>query len=105
MLENIKNYRGDIWQGDGDAIIFVGMRIYPHTPLQLIAEQDGVIPEGSDLLKPKFYISPLIKEVELFQLVRDYAKRNPRWMIPGLGLNNPDGFSEMSNVQFALYQK
>ncbi|KKN26198.1 hypothetical protein LCGC14_0877090 [marine sediment metagenome] len=104
-LETIKSFKGNLWQGDGDVLVFVGMRIYPHTPLQLIAEQEGIIQKDENLLKPKFYISPKIKEVDLFQIVRKYGLVNPRWIMPGLGLNNPDGFAEMSNVQFALYQK
>ncbi|MFX1383585.1 MAG: B12-binding domain-containing radical SAM protein [Promethearchaeota archaeon] len=104
-LESIKSHKGNLWQGDGDVIVFVGMRIYPHTPLQLIAEEEGIIQIGENLLKPRFYISPKIKEVDLFKVVRNYGKANPRWMMPGLGFNNPEGFDEMSNVQFALYQK
>ncbi|MFX1273870.1 MAG: B12-binding domain-containing radical SAM protein [Promethearchaeota archaeon] len=104
-LESIKSHKGNLWQGDGDVIVFVGMRIYPHTPLQLIAEEEGIIQLGENLLKPRFYISPKIKEVDLFKVVRNYGKANPRWMMPGLGFNNPEGFDEMSNVQFALYQK
>jgi len=104
-LETIESFKGNLWQGDGDIIVFIGMRIYPHTPLQLIAEQEGVIQKGENLLKPKFYISPKIKEVDLFQIVRKYGAANPRWMMPGLGFNNPEGFAEMSDVQFALYQK
>ena len=104
-LETIDSFKGNLWQGDGDMIIFIGMRIYPHTPLQKISEQEGIIEKGYNLLKPKFYISPKIKEVELFQIVRKYGLANPRWMMPGLGFNNPDGFAEMSDVQFALYQK
>ncbi|MHA2474305.1 MAG: B12-binding domain-containing radical SAM protein [Promethearchaeota archaeon] len=104
-LETIESYKGNLWQGDGDMIIFIGMRIYPHTPLQLIAKQDGIIQKGDNLLKPVFYISPKIKEVDLFQVIREYGESNPRWMMPGLGFNNPDGFAEMSQIQFALYQK
>lgn len=103
-LETIESFKGNLWQGDGDVIIFIGMRIYPHTPLQLIAEQDGVIQNGENLLKPKFYISPKIKEVDLFQIVREYGKSNPRWMMPGLGFNNPEGFGELSQIQFAKYK-
>ena len=103
-LETIESFKGNLWQGDGDVIVFIGMRIYPHTPLQLIAEQDGVIQNGENLLKPKFYISPKIKEVDLFQIVREYGKSNPRWMMPGLGFNNPEGFGELSQIQFAKYQ-
>lgn len=104
-LETIESYKGNLWQGDGDIIVFIGMRIYPHTPLQLIAEQDGVIQKGDNLLKPKFYISPKIKEIDLFQVVREYGELNPRWMMPGLGFNNPEGFAELSQIQFAKYQR
>jgi len=104
QLETINSYRGNLWQGDGDVIIFIGMRIYPHTPLQTIAEQESIIQKGENLLKPKFYISPNIKEVDLFQLVRNYGQKNPRWMMPGLGFNNPEGFAELSQIQFAKYQ-
>ncbi len=105
QLESIDNFRGEIWEGDNDVVIFVGMRIYPHTPLQLIAENDGIISKGQNLLKPKFYISPKTKEVELFQLVREYCEVNPRWFAPGIGVNNPDEFNEMGQLQFEKYQK
>ncbi len=104
QLETIESFRGNIWQGDGDVIIFTGMRIYPHTLLQSIAEEEGVIPKNTNLLKPKFYISPNIAEVDLWQLIREYCDANPRWMVPGLGLNNPKGFAELSQIQFAKYQ-
>ena len=104
-LETIESYKGNLWQGDGDVIVFIGMRIYPHTPLQRIAVKEGIISLEDNLLKPKFYISPKIKDVDLYQVVRSYGQTNPRWMMPGLGFNNPDGFAELSNVQFAKYQK
>jgi len=104
QLEKIQNYTGNKWQGDGDVLMFIGMRIYPHTELQNIAQEQGVIQSGEDLLTPKFYITPELKEVELFKLVRSYCNDNPRWMAPGLGINNPECFGEMSQMQFQLYQ-
>ena len=38
--------------------ITVGIRIYPGTPLARRALADGVIAEGDDLLKPRFYLAP-----------------------------------------------
>jgi radical SAM superfamily enzyme YgiQ (UPF0313 family) len=105
QLENLHNHNGHAWQGDGDVMMFVGLRIYPHTELQTIAEQQGVIQAGENLLTPKFYIDPKLKEAELFKVIREYCNKNPRWMVPGLGLNNPKGFGEMSQLQFQLYQK
>jgi radical SAM superfamily enzyme YgiQ (UPF0313 family) len=50
--------------------ITVGIRIYPGTPLEEIARDEGVIAEGDDLLFPRFYlargldgwIGPMIRE-------------------------------------------
>lgn len=104
-LETIDSYRGNLWQGDEDVIIMVGMRIYPRTTLQRIAEEEQIITKEENLLKPKFYLSPKIKDVDLYQVLREYGQANPRWTIPGLGINTPEGIAELSNVQFALYQK
>ncbi len=103
-LQTIESYKARAWQGDGDVLLFIGLRIYPHTQLQLLAEQEGIIQENQNLLRPKFYISPNIKEPELFKVIREYCSINTRWMAPGLGINNPDGFAELSNIQFAKYQ-
>jgi radical SAM superfamily enzyme YgiQ (UPF0313 family) len=103
-LETVESYHGDAWQGDGDAILFVGVRIYPHTPLQTLAEAEGIIPKELNLLPPKFYLAPTLDEYALYELVREYCSANPRWMCPGLGLNNPDGFAELSQLQFLKYQ-
>ena len=104
QLEKIQNYTGNTWQGNGDVLMFIGLRIYPHTELQSLAEGQGVIESEEDLLEPKFYISPKIREIELFQIIREYCKDNPRWMAPGIGVNTPEGFGEMSQMQFQLYQ-
>ncbi|MFX1259299.1 MAG: B12-binding domain-containing radical SAM protein [Promethearchaeota archaeon] len=103
-LESIKNFRGDVWEGNNDVVIFSGMRIYRHTPLQRIAVQEGIIKNGENLLKPKFYISPKIREFDLFQIIRKYCEKNSGWFAPGIGLNNPEGFNEMGQIQFAKYQ-
>lgn len=46
-----------------DAIkITVGLRIYPHTPLVSAAVRDGVIQPDDDLLVPRFYITPRLRD-------------------------------------------
>jgi radical SAM superfamily enzyme YgiQ (UPF0313 family) len=104
-LDEIRPYTYIGWQGDRDVLIFPAIRIYPKTRIEKIAIQEGVIPEGSPLLKPKFYISPTIKEIELFTLIREYLDAHPRWMCPALGINNPPEFSELADIQFEIYQK
>jgi radical SAM superfamily enzyme YgiQ (UPF0313 family) len=104
LLETLKPYGGD-WQGEGDVLISVGLRIYPHTKLQSIAEKEGVIPIGLNLLKPRFYVSPTISETQLYQAVREYCKGHPRWICPGLGLNNLADFLPLVAKQFSIYAK
>lgn len=42
--------------------ITVGLRIYPHTPLASTALADGLIKPDDDLLKPRFYITPCLRD-------------------------------------------
>jgi len=43
------------------SFIFMGIRILPHTPLEKLAESEGVISKEQDLLEPVYYISPLLE--------------------------------------------
>jgi hypothetical protein len=81
------------------------LRIYPHTKLQSIAEEEGVIPKGLNLLKPRFYVSPMIQETQLYEIVREYCKVHPRWIAPGLGLNNPAELLPVIAKQLSVYAK
>jgi radical SAM superfamily enzyme YgiQ (UPF0313 family) len=104
LLETLKPYGGN-WQGEGDILINVGLRIYPHTRLQSIAEEEGVIPKGLNLLKPRFYFSPTISETQLFEMVQEYCKIHQRWIAPGLGLNSPPDLLPVIAKQFDIYAK
>ena len=42
--------------------ITVGLRIYPQTPLALTAVADGLLKPDDNLLFPRFYISPLLRD-------------------------------------------
>jgi radical SAM superfamily enzyme YgiQ (UPF0313 family) len=68
-------------------IIMLGIRIYPHTRLQGIAVQEGVIKEDDDLLEPRFYISPHIGPERLIEVVTEAAMRRRGWIVPGLEIN------------------
>ncbi len=58
---------------------FVGMRIYPGTPLYQIALDEGVITADDDLIEPKYYIS---KEVNLETLKERAKATGRRWVFP-----------------------
>jgi len=40
----------------------VGIRIYPGTPLAAVALREGVVAPGEDLLEPRFYLSPALRD-------------------------------------------
>jgi radical SAM superfamily enzyme YgiQ (UPF0313 family) len=69
-------------------LAFLGIRIYPNTPLHLVAISDGVITEEDDLLCPRFYISPKIGADELRAAVGSHAEARPSWVVPGLGIRS-----------------
>ena len=62
--------------------ISVGIRIYPRTPLARRAIRDGIISSHDDLLVPRFYLARGL-ESWLFEIVRDWAKTRPHWILPG----------------------
>jgi radical SAM superfamily enzyme YgiQ (UPF0313 family) len=71
-------------------LAFVGIRIYPNTPLHGVAVSEGVITRADDLLRPRFYISSRIGEDELTAAVGARARERPNWVVPALGIrSNP----------------
>jgi len=58
---------------------FVGMRIYPGTPLYKMALAEGVIDADDDLIEPKYYIS---KQVNLDTLKERAIATGRRWVFP-----------------------
>ena len=66
-------------------IAMTGIRILPGTEMVRIAQQDGVLEEGSDLLYPRFYISPDF-EADLIEKIEKYAGTHPNWIVPGKGI-------------------
>ena len=58
----------------------VGIRIYPDTELAGIAIAEGIIDPSDDLLLPRFYIAPDLKEW-LPRTVKEWAATRPNWMI------------------------
>lgn len=71
-------------------LAFLGIRIYPNTPLHGVAVSDGVVAAGDDLLIPRFFISPKIEADALQVTIRSHAEARPNWVVPGLGIrSNP----------------
>jgi len=67
-------------------IIMCGIRIYPGTPIERQAREEGLLAPGESLLEPKFYISPAVRS-NLLERVADEATLRPNRIVPGLEIN------------------
>ncbi len=56
----------------------VGVRIYPHTDVAQIAEQEGLISSERDLLLPKFYLARNL-QAWLYETAAAHISKNPHW--------------------------
>jgi lipid biosynthesis B12-binding/radical SAM protein len=66
--------------------IFSGIRILPQTGIRDIAITDGIISREDDLLKPVYYISPLIDKKEMEgSIIESFGKRKDRIFPPEKG--------------------
>ncbi len=75
----------------GDAIIaMLGIRIYPGTELEKISIKEGAIAARTNLLFPRFYLSPEISTDELTEKVREFALANFHCIVPGLGIRSSE---------------
>ena len=63
-------------------IAMTGIRILPGTGMVDIALRDGQIEEGDDLLYPRFYISPGLKD-DIIEQIENHAKSHRNWIVPG----------------------
>jgi len=71
-------------------IVMIGVRIYPNTALESLAVRDGVTGKDTDLLASHFYISPLIGEEKLFNMIDAHARARGNWVVPALDINNSE---------------
>jgi radical SAM superfamily enzyme YgiQ (UPF0313 family) len=60
---------------------FIGMRIYPGTPLYAYALREGVIKPDDDLLAPAFYVTPHVSVERMQQLLADFQVQAKNWIV------------------------
>lgn len=67
-----------------DAVVFFpGIRVFPGTPLEQIAREEGRLQAGEvDFLQPVFYLSPDVEKDRLLRTVRARARRVPGFLAP-----------------------
>ncbi|MCX5714395.1 MAG: lipid biosynthesis B12-binding/radical SAM protein [Candidatus Omnitrophica bacterium] len=70
------------------SFIFMGIRILPGTPLADLAEREGIIKPGQDLLEPVYYIAPGIDRVWLQEVLTEAFKEKRNYVFPPDALDN-----------------
>jgi len=60
--------------------ITIGIRIYPHTALAATAVAQKIISPEDDLLLPKFYCAPGLKDW-LYDTVKNWTAQRPHWQL------------------------
>jgi radical SAM superfamily enzyme YgiQ (UPF0313 family) len=62
---------------------YIGMRLYPGTPLYRTALNEGVIESGFDLLEPRFYLSPALDAQTVRATLERFAHQSGMWIAEG----------------------
>ena len=80
-LKNIKRLEKCV------VFVFSGIRILPKTGLHKIAVEEGIISSNNDLLKPCYYVSPLVDKNWMdIKIKEDFHKKKDRIFPPEEGL-------------------
>lgn len=58
-----------------------GMRVYPGTPLFEHAAREGGAWAQTDLLQPRYYLSPALSEQRVFAKLREFTRRSSNWVV------------------------
>ncbi|MTI85928.1 MAG: radical SAM protein [Firmicutes bacterium] len=102
-IDTIKESLEFMTQVNPDALwVSFGIRIYPHTLMEKIAIEQGVIGPGESLLTPKYYISPNLKNVNWEEVIYPYAKAHPNWALTCLADTYAEWVSEITKYTSAL---
>jgi len=78
--------------------LFCGMRIYPHTALYALAQQQGQIGASESILAPVFYRPPEISIARAAEMIAGHAKGRDNW-VQGAGAE------ETGDVLKRMYRK
>lgn len=77
---------------------FVGMRLYPGTPLYQTALEQGTVDPGMSLLEPYFYVAPGLGASRARELLAEFSVQAKNWVVGELP-------PEMARVAEALRRK
>jgi radical SAM superfamily enzyme YgiQ (UPF0313 family) len=75
---------------------YIGMRVYPDTPLYAVAVREGAVSRERDLLEPYFYITPHVTYDRMNALLRAHASKVRNWFV---GEMDPSLKNVMENLR------
>jgi radical SAM superfamily enzyme YgiQ (UPF0313 family) len=81
--------RETLWEGFENSrrltnaviLALVGMRLYPGTALLAHVMQESSAYAQADFLQPHYYLSAALNEEQVFEQLREFARRSPNWII------------------------
>lgn len=60
---------------------FIGMRLYPGTPLYERAVSEGVVERSQSLLEPCYYVTPSLGEPGIRELLNEFGAESRNWVV------------------------
>jgi lipid biosynthesis B12-binding/radical SAM protein len=97
-IDNIKSLKKTV------SFIFMGIRILPATPLAKIAEKEGLIKKGQDLLEPVYYIAPGIDQKWLEERLTEGFKGLRNCVFPPDALDSSLAFLHKLGYSGSLWE-
>jgi len=77
---------------------FIGMRLYPATPLYDYALREGGITADTDLLLPYFYFSPHINAARIRTMLLEHAGGAPNWIVGDISVQNSASIAKLRHM-------
>ncbi|HMD69147.1 MAG TPA: lipid biosynthesis B12-binding/radical SAM protein [Chitinivibrionales bacterium] len=77
---------------------FVGMRVYPGTPLFRRALSEGVITPETDLLPPFFYVSPALSKEKILALLDGFSAESRNWIVGDVPEQNASVIGKLRSI-------
>ena len=80
---------------------FIGVRIYPGTPLYARARREGNIETFADYLTPHFYISPHVSQKKIARMLAHFHALRHNWALGDVSQQNSDAIRGLRKLGIA----
>jgi radical SAM superfamily enzyme YgiQ (UPF0313 family) len=77
---------------------FIGIRVYPHTPVYEFALKERVITEQTDLLPPYFYVSPKVSRKKTAHMISQFHAESHNWILEDISQQHTHVMRGLRNI-------